>query len=80
MKMGRKTSRKSGQPRVKDIVLETFQAEGRPMNISEITKVVLQKRPLASKEPERTIYSILYRGKEFKRVGPATFAIASETE
>ena len=78
--MERTTSRKPGRPHIKDIVLEILRLEGKPMNVSEITNAVLQKRPLASKEPEKTVYSILYRGKEFKRVGTATFTLADETE
>lgn len=44
----------------------------------EITKAVLRKRPLASKEPRKTVYSVLYREKRFKRVGAGFFTLASE--
>lgn len=76
--MGRDTSRMSGRPHIKDIVFEVLQKEKRPMNVDEITKAVLRKRPLASKEPRKTVYSVLYREKRFKRVGAGFFTLASE--
>ena len=60
------------------IILDLLKESGKTMTVSEITKLVLEKKSLSSKTPERTISAVLQRSKRVKKVSKATYAINEE--
>ncbi len=47
----------------------------KPMNVKEITKLVLEKKQLETKTPYNTVNAILQRSDQVVKVGKATYAL-----
>jgi hypothetical protein len=71
-----KYSKPRGYKSIEDYAFELLMKSGTPMTSAEIAEFILKERPLNSKRPKNTVYSVLYRSKRFKLVGESLFALA----
>ena len=57
------------------IILKLLKESDSPMTVKELTKLVLEKKQLSGKTPERTISGVLQRSDRVVKVGKATYAL-----
>ena len=57
------------------IILKLLKESNSPMTVKELTKLVLEKKQLSGKTPDRTISAILQRSNRVIKVGKATYTI-----
>ena len=57
------------------IILKVLKESDSPMTVKELTKLVLEKKQLSGKTPERTISGVLQRSDRVVKVGKATYAL-----
>ena len=57
------------------IALKILQESEKPLNVREITKLVLEQKSLTSKTPYNTISAILQRSDRVTKIGKATYTL-----
>ena len=57
------------------IILKLLKESNSPMTVKELTKLVLEKKRLSGKTPDRTISAILQRSNRVIKVGKAAYTI-----
>jgi len=57
------------------IILKLLKESNSPMTVKELTKLVLEKKQLSGKTPDRTISGVLQRSNRVIKVGKATYTI-----
>ena len=57
------------------IILKLLKESDSAMTVKELSKLVLEEKPLSGKTPERTISGVLQRSDRVVKVGKATYAI-----
>lgn len=60
------------------IALKILKESERPMNVKEITKIVLEKKSFKGKTPYNTISAVLQRSDRVTKVGKATYALNTD--
>jgi len=70
---------KRSQIRIKTSIhaylLNILEEEGRPMKVSELTKKVLKKREITSKNPVSTVSAVLQRSKHVQKSGRGSYVL-----
>ena len=70
---------KRSQIRVKTSIhaylLKILEEEGRPMKVGELTKKVLKKRELTSKNPVSTVSAVLQRSIHVEKSGKGSYVL-----
>jgi len=66
----------SMRPPIKQAAYEILKRAGKPIHISEITRLVQRKVSIKSKTPEKTVNCALQRHEKIVRVGKGTFTIS----
>ena len=57
------------------IILKLLKESNSPMTVKELTKLVLEKKQLSGKTPDRTISGVLQRSNRVIKVGKAAYTI-----
>ena len=60
------------------IILKLLKESNPPMTVKELTKLVLEKKQLSGKTPDRTISGVLQRSDRVVKVGKATYTINNQ--
>ena len=60
------------------IILKLLKESNSPMTVKELTKLVLEKKQLSGKTPDRTISGVLQRSDRVVKVGKATYTINNQ--
>jgi hypothetical protein len=63
-------------PTIEVCAIEILKKSGKPLSTKEITDEIVKIRPIDSKTPTRSVYSILYYSKKIVRVGKGLFTLA----
>ena len=60
------------------IILKLLKESTSPLTVKELTKLVLEKKQLSGKTPDRTISGVLQRSDRVVKVGKATYTINNQ--
>ena len=63
---------------VLSIALKLLKESEKPMNVKEITKLLLEEKSLTSKTPYNTISAILQRSDLVTKIGKATYVLKAD--
>ena len=63
---------------VLSIALKLLKESEKPMNVKEITKLVLEEKSLIGKTPYNTISAILQRSDLVTKIGKATYVLKAD--
>jgi hypothetical protein len=67
-------------PTIEDYAVSIIKEEGSPVDYREITRRILEMKPLESKRPTNTVYTILLRSNKLVKVSSGKFDLVERAK